>query len=424
MMPQASKPKPSPDDWGERIFETVATGQHYRLSVPAIDVVFDLDRLRRDRGDLKGHLTVRSGLAGARTIEGGILLSTSIYLASAEARARLARMLEERASANDIDFVGLLEELTARTEAAERRGEPAVRMAAVPLVNADDEVFDVHGLRLPKRHPTMLYGLGDSFKSYILAMILGELELRGERTMLIDYEMTAEDHRRRLAQLYGAKVPNFLYVRAERPLTVEIDRLLRMVHDERIKFVAIDSVGFGCSGPPEHAEEALAFMRAVRRLNTGTLLLAHQAKGENGDKTPFGSAFWFNSARSIYHVKREQASLDGRAEQVALYPTKSNLGRRGAPVGLEFTFGDDEVTVKRRDVADMGGDLAASLSVPQRMRAILKRGPMSVADVAEELGVSPNTVAVAVTRGTNGDRRWLTKVPTADGTYRIGLLAK
>lgn len=299
-----------------------------------------------------------------------------------------------------------------------------MRMAAVPLVNADDEVFDVHGLRLPKRHPTMLYGLGDSFKSYILAMILGELELRGERTMLIDYEMTAEDHRRRLAQLYGAKVPNFLYVRAERPLTVEIDRLLRMVHDERIKFVAIDSVGFGCSGPPEHAEEALAFMRAVRRLNTGTLLLAHQAKGENGDKTPFGSAFWFNSARSIYHVKREQASLDGRAEQVALYPTKSNLGRRGAPVGLEFTFGDDEVTVKRRDVADMGGDLAASLSVPQRMRAILKRGPMSVADVAEELGVSPNTVAVAVTRGTNGDRRWLTKVPTADGTYRIGLLAK
>lgn len=419
-----SNRKPMIDDWGERVFETVAKDQHYRLKVPALDLVFDLDRLRRDRGDLKGHLTVRTSMAGARTIEGGILLSSGLYLSNADAKHRMAVMLSDRAAAKDIDFAGLLEELSVRVEAADRSGAPAVRMSTVALVPIAQELFDVYGLHLPKRHPTMLYGLGDSFKSYILAMILGELELGGERTLLIDYEMSAEDHRRRLAQLYGPRVPDFLYVRAERALTVEIDRILRLVHDERITFVAIDSVAFACSGAPEKAEEALAFMAAVRRLGVGSLLLAHQAKGENGDKSPFGSTFWFNSCRSIYHVKRDQSASGHRAEGVALFPTKSNLGRRGAAVGLEFTFTDDDVTVKRRDVAEMGTDLASRLSVPERMRAVLRRGPMTIPALADELGVAENTIGVNVTRGTKGSKRpWLVKVHGTDGTYRIGLLA-
>jgi hypothetical protein len=266
--------------------------------------------------------------------------------------------------------------------------------------------------------------LGDTLKTQIEILILGELERAGICTMLVDWEMTPEDHASRLRRLYGADVPAITYVRAQRALVDEGDRIKRLIHEHQIGYAGFDSVGFGCAGPPEQAEHALAFMRVVRQLGIGTLLIAHQAKGENGDKTPFGSAFWFNSARVIYAVKREDSGLEDRRVNVALYPTKSNLFRRGKPIGLQFTFDDERTTVENRDVADMGGELASKLSVPLRMRAVLRRGPMTTAALAEELGVPENTITVNVTRGTKGDRRWLTKIPGTDGLYRIGLLAK
>ncbi len=57
----------------------------YRLTVPAISAVFDIDRLRREHNELVGELCVRCGLPGARTVVDGILSTADFNCSSARA---------------------------------------------------------------------------------------------------------------------------------------------------------------------------------------------------------------------------------------------------------------------------------------------------------------------------------------------------
>ena len=81
-----------------------------------------------------------------------------------------------------------------------------------------------------------------------------------------------------------------MYARCERPLVYEADRLARIVREHDISYAIFDSVAFACDGPPEAAEVAGRYFRAVRQLGIGSLQIAHISKAENGDKKPFGSA--------------------------------------------------------------------------------------------------------------------------------------
>jgi hypothetical protein len=388
------------------------------LTLPSLGITFDIDQLRRERGELHGHLTVRSEMAASRRIHGNILLSGTTNLGSMQTRKRLGDMLAARALATDIDFHGLLEELSIDVENAEKTGSPALCLADTEPVDAEAGCFDVYGLRLPNRHPGMLYGMGDTLKSQIELLILGELQRAGVNTMLVDWEMSAGDHAARLRALYGNAIPKVMYVRAERALVHEVDRLQTIIHDNKIEYAAFDSVGFGCSGPPEEAESALGFMRAIRRLGIGSLLIAHQAKGEHGDRSPFGSAFWFNSCRVIYHVQRAEAMLDESVVSVACFPKKSNLYRRGRPAGLDFNFSNNQTRVSTRDVSTMDASIAAKVSTADRIKSALKSGPKSYAQLEEETGASEAAVRQAFKRGS--DQGHFEK----DATGRICLVSK
>ncbi|MCL4848101.1 MAG: hypothetical protein KJ066_16285 [Acidobacteria bacterium] len=414
--------KPRPEDWGERRFETVADAEHYRLSLPGLGIVFDLDRLRLERGELRGHLTVRAMLAGARTIDGtGVLLSGTFGASSLTTRKQLAGVLADRADAFDVDWHGLLEELCLQTDAAFRAGAPAIDLRTVPLTSEADATWDVAGLRILREHPTMIYGQGDSLKSFVMAYVLGSLQRQGVRTLLVDWEMTSADHKRRLVGLFGADHPGVQYLRADRPLTVEADRIRCVIHDAQIQYVALDSVAFGCGGPPEQAEHALAFMGCVRRFGIGALLLAHQAKGENGDRSPFGSAFWFNAARLIYHAKRSESGRGEPVTAIALSPTKTSTTGNVPHVGLEFDFTrPGQVDVRRRDVADVGDDVAATLPLRLRIRSALRRGPLTYIELAAELSAKVDTVERTVQRHPG----LFTRVSGKDGVLRAALLER
>ena len=107
-------------------------------------------------------------------------------------------------------------------------------------------------------------------------------------------------------------MPGLFYVRCERPLTEEADRLRRIIREERIDFGIFDSVAFACDGPPEAAETASAYFRALRSLRIGSLNLAHITKSESGDQRPFGSIFWHNHARATWFIKRATDTPDTR----------------------------------------------------------------------------------------------------------------
>jgi hypothetical protein len=62
----------------------------YRLSVPKYGLVFEVDRLRRERHELHGELTVTTTMAGARAID-GVLSTGTFNLSSPTARTHRAK---------------------------------------------------------------------------------------------------------------------------------------------------------------------------------------------------------------------------------------------------------------------------------------------------------------------------------------------
>lgn len=135
---------------------TEADGR-YALAIPDFAISLEVDRLRRERQELIGELTVRCGLAGARTCGDGVLSVADFNLSSARARSERGRVLAARAETPDLDWEGYLEDLCQRVLVAERTGSPAVSLHDLPRPAAADD-FTIDGIVLPRRHPSMVFG--------------------------------------------------------------------------------------------------------------------------------------------------------------------------------------------------------------------------------------------------------------------------
>lgn len=384
----------------ERRFSRAGEGR-YVLDVADLCTVLDLDRVKRDKwGALRGELTVRCDLPGAATIDGNLAWSGELTISDTRGRADVLRALESRVKARGLNWALLLDELGMRVRDAERAGEPAIvlRDAQRP---APDEQLRVDGLTLPKRHPSIIFGDGGSAKSYLALYIAGRLDQAGLKVALFDWELEAEDHRLRLEYLFGPTMPGVIYARCSKPLVHEADRLGRIIHSHRIDYVIHDSIGFACDGPPEAAEVAGNYLRAVRAFGVGSLNLAHISKAEGGDQKPFGSAFWHNGARMTWFAKLAEGNPGDSEITLGLFNRKSNLGPRLPAVGFGVRFEADRTTFSRVDLADVS-DLASKLSTYERITAALKRGPMTVAALADELDAKADTVEKTI-------KRWVTK---------------
>ena len=171
-----------------------ASGEgRYILAAPELGVEFDVDRLRRERQQLIGELTVRCTLPGASTFN-SVLSIADFNLSSDRERYFRVRTCATKAKTEDIDWAALLEELCQRVLAAERKGQPAVLLRDVSRPSTADQL-DIEGLTLQDRHPVILFGDGGAAKSYTGLYLAGRLEARGLRMLYADWEFAAEDHR-------------------------------------------------------------------------------------------------------------------------------------------------------------------------------------------------------------------------------------
>ncbi len=367
----------------------------YRLDIPDLGITFEIDRLRREHQELIGELCVRCDLPGARSYDGNLSIA-DFNLSSARARIDRAKLLKDRGKAAELDWLQMLEEFCQRVLQAERQGKPGVDLRTLPQPEADDAV-KVVGFTLPKRHPTLFFGDGGAAKSYFALYLAGLLSKQGTAVAFFDWELAGEDHRDRLERLFGnQQMPRIIYARCDRPLVSEVDRLRRIVREHGIEYSFFDSVAFACDGPPESAEAAGRYFRAVRQIGGGSAHLAHITKGENGDRKPFGSSFWHNGARSTWFVERAESASD-QVIDVAFHHRKANLGRLHAPIGFQITFTNDCTVFKTSDVAD-NPDLAVKMSIRQRMASLLRRGAMTPEAIADELEVEVETIKRTVRR--------------------------
>jgi Domain of unknown function (DUF3854) len=399
--------------------EFVALGEnHYCLKIPNLGITLDIDRVRRERSELVGELSVSCELPGARTFDGSTISVADFNLSSARARQDRAKLLAERSNttgSKDLDWHSLLEELCVRTLKADRDGQPGIYLHEIPKPDTENQTVEIHGLILPRRHPSLIFGDGGAAKSYVGLYVAGTLAREGIPTALFDWELAGEDHRVRLERLFGNPMPRVLYVRCERPLIHEMDRLRRMVREKGIEFSIFDSVAYACNGAPEAAEVTSEYFRAVRQIGGGSLHIAHINKSENADQKPFGSIFWHNSARATWFAQRVDEVPDGSIIRIALHNRKTNLGPLRQPIGYTVTFTEDETIFRRAEVADHP-ELAKGLSVRQRMIHLLRKGAMPPDAIAEEIEADVETVRRTV-------RRYKNQFTVIDGG-RVGLLER
>ncbi len=382
------------DNKGQHQFEALAE-DHYRLTLPGAGTVIEVDRLRREHSELQGELCVKCSLPGVRTFDGTLSIA-DFNLSSARARTERAKLLGTRSGSKAVDWAGALEELCQRVLAAERQGNPSVDLRTLERPGPDDSI-SIDGLTFPRRHPTVIFGDGGSAKSYIGLYMLGTLAKRGMRVALFDWELAGEDHRDRLERLFGSEMPLIEYAHCERPLTFEADRLARIVRDKRIDFAAYDSVVFASDGPPESAEVAARYFRAVRQIGVGSLHIAHITKSDSGDMKPFGSVFFHNSARATYFCKLADASGDGESISIGLYARKNNLSKQCAPIGYRISFAGGRTAFVRSNPNDTP-ELAGKMTYRERMYQMLRFGSLPVKEVADRLGTDVKTVRKTANR--------------------------
>lgn len=392
---------------------------HYQLTVLALGVQLTVDRVRRERGhELVGELSVACDLAGAKVID-GFLSVADFNLSSAQARGTRAKLLADRSEAPDLDWHGLVEELCVRTIAAERRGTPSTPLHTFERGGGEDAVYDVNGWPWLRDHAMITFADGGGLKSYLALYGVGLLAQRGVAVGYVDWELSGHEHRDRLERLFGDDLPTIAYFRCDRPLVDEADRIQREAQRLGLDYLVFDSAGFGTAGPPEAAEEALKYFRAVRQIGLGSHHLAHVNRSDNGDQKPFGSAFWHNSARATWFAKQTATSADGRCLAVGLFNRKANLTRQHPAIGFQFDFEAGRTTVTRVDVASVD-ELAKQLPLWQRIKTAVRYGPRTLASLAEELDTSVDTLDRTIRRKKNV----FTRVPDADGVTKIALVER
>ncbi len=356
-----------------------AVGEHkYRFIIPAISTVLEADYLRREGAQLKAEVLARCELPGAQTFD-GVLSIGDLNLSSPRTRKAHAQYLAERAqTGKEIDWIGLLEEFSQRILAAEREGEPAVLLSELPDPGEDRMVRVMVGLDIPRDHPLIVFGDGGTTKSMLGLWLLGKLSAEGLRVGMVDWESDQREHRRRLGKLFPAELPPIHYIRATRAFVYEAERVRRVVREAHLDYLLLDSIGFACDKPAETQEATANYAQAIRQVGeVGSCHIAHVRKHKPDEKDPdkpYGSVFWHNLARMTWFVKLAPSEPDNRIVRVGIYNKKYNHGCRRQTVGLELAFMPGETKIKRFDLAEVV-DLAASMSVAERVISALRAGP-------------------------------------------------
>jgi hypothetical protein len=385
-------------------------GDRYFCLWTAEGIGIGFENVREHSDGLHGEVSIQT-VNGVGEKQGHIHWAR-LNLSSSSSRQSLSKLLATRVKGEPIDWLNLLESACTMTAHAARAPVPLVDIATVTPSRGD--AYCVSPL-LPLHETSILYGDGGSGKS-LLALSLAvavagnvalpwpiKAAVHGP-VIYLDYETSKEEQAYRLQALANgcllSALPSIEYRAAYRPIADEISSLKVDVQRTGAVLVIVDSIAPACGGEPESADVILRFMNALRSLGPGVsrLVLSHVSKADTEKRRakPFGSAFVRNLARSCWEIRRAD---DEAADTltVGLFHDKANRGRLQKPFGLTYTWQGDVVLVGTQTITDHP-DLAPSASLSYRIRELLKPGPKTMAEIAEELDAKPDSVTKTLRR--------------------------
>ena len=278
-------------------------------------------------------------------------------LLSVQSCSQLAKRLKENV---ELDWQTVLTYVSTLTFQEHRRGEPVVPIGKRPA--STRIAYQLYPL-LEKGQATTIYAPGGCAKSYLadyfaILIQLGYTGLDSSRFGLIpeatnclylDWESNKEDHERRvwaIKQGLGIKTEDcFFYRFCEQPLASDIHALQRLVTENDIGFVIIDSQMAASGYGPDPAQQASVFYNALRSLRCTSLTIDHVSKSDWANSSaeatgPYGSVVKYNRARSVFEIKKAQEPGNDFLE-LSLKHIKHNEGKLLKPTGIRIDFNQD-----------------------------------------------------------------------------------
>ena len=386
------------------------TGGVYSYSWKEERVDVTVQRIREDsRHTPSADIRIRA------TPEGHIHF-TRINLLSTQARNQVSRHCAGRCTRGR-DWDAIVEQFCVMTLDHWRQGEPVVNLGTVKPPK--EPVYRLRPFLL-ENEATLIYGDGGIGKSYVAAYLasqvdqgvkLGNFEPIQGRVLYLDYETNREIAARRfqaLARGFGfGENSNVLYRFCFQPLASDISEIQKIVAEEKIECVVVDSAGPACGGDPESAASAINYFTALRSLRKTSLTIAHRSK--SGSVGPFGSVYWVNYPRATYELKKAQETGEN-AMHVAMIHRKVNEGQLQEPVAFRFTFHSGAVTVAEEPLEDVPGFVTELPMSQQLAIAIEEHGPMTAKELAEMTQLNLGSIQVTLSRERNfqrvGNNRW------------------
>lgn len=303
-------------------------------------------------------------------------------------RTRLAKELQSR---HEAPWPTMLEQVCILALRHLRQGEPIESL--LPTIEDHPAWFVLNPL-LYDKNPTVLYGPGDSLKSFF-ALYCGLLLASGIcgpnlmaapepwRVLFLDWEMSVQDVRGRV-KLLQAGDPRLIgvpdYRRCYQPLADDLSELKKVVSDGKYDVLMIDSLAMAAGGQElERADSAIRFNAALRSLNCTSFIIGHTPKPQEDQKERhlYGSVFFHNLCRVSWECRRE-------GQTIGLYQKKNNLGKKHDPLGFHLEVTEDQCCITEANLAD-DEILSSSLPLKDRMLKALRELP---GQTAKELALA------------------------------------
>ena len=346
----------------------------------------------------------------------GHIHNTRINLLSTQARNQVARHCAGRCTAGR-EWDAIVEQFAVMTLDHWRQGEPVINLGTVSP--PPEPIYRLSPFLL-EGETTLIYGDGGIGKSYVAAYLASQIDqgikvgryspIQG-KVLYLDYETNREIAARRFQAItrgFGFGEPsNVMYRFCFQPLAADIAEIQKIVAEENIDCIVIDSAGPACGGDPESASSAINYFTALRSLRKTTLTIAHRSK--SGSAGPFGSVYWVNYPRATYELKKSQEVNDDTMH-VALIHRKANEGRLQEPVSFRFDFHKGAVTVTEELLEDVPGFIGELPIAEQLFQTLQEYGPQSARDLASLTGLQLASIHVILSRDPRfkraGNSKW------------------
>jgi DNA-binding transcriptional ArsR family regulator len=323
-------------------------------------------------------------------------------LAQSKTRTEMSTRYKEKT-----DWKALLEQLSALTAQELDKGEPAHEVWTVDETKSPE--YKLYPL-LFKDEINLLFAQGGSGKSTVSHLIVACISMgwkdnplylvpqRG-KVLFCDWESsrdTTSNNIKRITRGHNLPDFGFHYQKFDDALIDVADKIYETVMDNGIDTIIIDSVSGATAGDKNDSNVATPFFNVMRKFNCTVLLIDHISKDQFGKRKgasgPTGSVTYWNRPRSIWELVQTQ---DPKANQIniALFHRKSNLSRLYDPIGMSINYDDKAQTTVFSSIS-INSIPQIEIRLPLRKRIInaLKRGPMSVEELAAELDDTQSAV--------------------------------